>query len=52
MTQSNPRLALSVLRAAADLPSDGRLLEQRPWGARDFYVEDPDGHILCFSEAV
>ncbi len=27
-------------------------LEQRPWGQRDFYVEDPDGHILCFSEAV
>jgi catechol 2,3-dioxygenase-like lactoylglutathione lyase family enzyme len=27
-------------------------LEQRPWGARDFYVEDPDGYILCFSEVV
>src|SRR2546429_45647 len=27
-------------------------LEQRPWGARDFYVQDPDGYILCFSEAV
>ena len=27
-------------------------LEQRPWGQRDFYVEDPDGYILCFSEAV
>ena len=27
-------------------------LEQRPWGVRDFYVEDPDGYILCFSEAV
>ena len=26
-------------------------LEQRPWGARDFYVEDPDGYVLCFSEA-
>jgi catechol 2,3-dioxygenase-like lactoylglutathione lyase family enzyme len=26
-------------------------LEKRPWGARDFYVEDPDGYILCFSEA-
>jgi catechol 2,3-dioxygenase-like lactoylglutathione lyase family enzyme len=25
-------------------------LGQRPWGARDFYVEDPDGYILCFSE--
>ena len=28
-----------------------RAPEQRPWGARDFYVEDPDGYILCFSEA-
>jgi uncharacterized glyoxalase superfamily protein PhnB len=27
-------------------------LETRPWGTRDFYVEDPDGYILCFSEAV
>jgi catechol 2,3-dioxygenase-like lactoylglutathione lyase family enzyme len=26
-------------------------LEQRPWGTRDFYVEDPDGYILCFSES-
>ncbi|HEY7612200.1 MAG TPA: VOC family protein [Gemmatimonadales bacterium] len=26
-------------------------LEARPWGTRDFYVEDPDGYILCFSEA-
>ena len=27
-----------------------RPLEQRPWGVRDFYVEDSDGYILCFSE--
>ena len=27
-------------------------LEQRPWGQLDFYVEDQDGYILCFSEAV
>ena len=26
-------------------------LEQRPWGQLDFHVEDPDGYILCFSEA-
>ena len=26
-------------------------LEQRPWSCKDFYVEDPDGYILCFSEA-
>ncbi|MEM7411963.1 MAG: VOC family protein [Myxococcota bacterium] len=25
-------------------------LETRPWGVRDFYVEDPDSYILCFSE--
>lgn len=25
-------------------------LEERPWGMLDFYVEDPDGYILCFSE--
>ena len=25
-------------------------LETRPWGALDFYVEDLDGYILCFSE--
>ena len=25
-------------------------LEERPWGCLDFYVEDPDGYILCFSE--
>ena len=29
-----------------------RPLERRPWGTRDFHVEDPDGYILCFSEAV
>ncbi len=27
-----------------------RALETRPWGMRDFYVEDPDGYILCFGE--
>jgi catechol 2,3-dioxygenase-like lactoylglutathione lyase family enzyme len=27
-----------------------RPLEKRPWGALDFYVEDPDGYVLCFSE--
>src|SRR5262245_40007335 len=25
-------------------------LEERPWGTRDFYVEDPDGYVLCFAE--
>jgi len=27
-----------------------RPLEQRPWACLDFYVEDPDGYVLCFSE--
>lgn len=26
-------------------------LGDRPWKCRDFYVEDADGYILCFSEA-
>jgi catechol 2,3-dioxygenase-like lactoylglutathione lyase family enzyme len=25
-------------------------LENRQWGCQDFYVEDPDGYVLCFSE--
>ena len=25
-------------------------LEERPWACVDFYVEDIDGYILCFSE--
>jgi catechol 2,3-dioxygenase-like lactoylglutathione lyase family enzyme len=25
-------------------------LEERPWACVDFYVADPDGYILCFSE--
>ena len=25
-----------------------RPLEERPWACLDFYVEDPDGYILCF----
>ncbi len=25
-------------------------LGERPWGMVDFYVEDPDGYILCFAE--
>lgn len=24
--------------------------EERPWGCVDFYVADPDGYVLCFSE--
>ena len=29
-----------------------RALEDRPWSCRDFYVQDPDGYILCFSELI
>ncbi len=25
-------------------------IEEHPWACLDFYVEDPDGYILCFSE--
>ncbi len=25
-------------------------LEERPWACKDFYVDDGDGYILCFSE--
>ena len=25
-------------------------LEERPWSCLDFYVEDLDGYVLCFSE--
>ena len=25
-------------------------LEEQPWSCREFYVEDLDGYILCFSE--
>ena len=29
-----------------------RPLEERPWKCLDFYVEDSDGYILCFSEQI
>jgi catechol 2,3-dioxygenase-like lactoylglutathione lyase family enzyme len=48
---------ISVAGVAAlydDLRSRGALiikpLETRPWSCVDFYVEDADGYILCFSE--
>ncbi|HET9030509.1 MAG TPA: VOC family protein [Candidatus Aquilonibacter sp.] len=25
-------------------------LQEQRWGTRDFYVRDPEGYILCFSE--
>ena len=27
-----------------------KALGERPWSCIDFYVEDPDGYVLCFSE--
>ena len=48
---------IAVIDAAAlhdELTTRGafitRPLGERPWSCRDFYVEDPDGYILCFSE--
>ena len=39
-----------------ELRSRGALItkppEARPWSCIDFYVEDPDGYILCFSEPI
>jgi catechol 2,3-dioxygenase-like lactoylglutathione lyase family enzyme len=48
-------IAISGIRGLfSELESRGaeviRPLEQRPWACLDFYVEDPDGYILCFSE--
>jgi catechol 2,3-dioxygenase-like lactoylglutathione lyase family enzyme len=48
-------IAVSGIRGLfSELESRGaeviRPLEQRPWACLDFYVEDPDGYILCFSE--
>ena len=48
---------ISVTGVAAlhdELRSRGALIikpvETRPWSCIDFYVEDADGYILCFSE--
>ncbi len=48
---------VAVTGAAAvydELQSRGALitkpLEAQPWACLDFYVEDPDGSILCFSQ--
>ena len=48
---------IGVTDAAAlheELRSRGALitrpLEAQPWSCIDFYVEDPDGYILCFSQ--
>jgi uncharacterized glyoxalase superfamily protein PhnB len=50
---------IGVLGAAAlhdELQSRGAIITKplgdRPWSCRDFYVEDHDGYILCFSEPV
>jgi catechol 2,3-dioxygenase-like lactoylglutathione lyase family enzyme len=50
-------VSIAVVNAAAlhdELRTRGanitKPLEDRPWSCRDFYVEDPDGYILCFSE--
>jgi len=25
-------------------------LDRTPWGTKDFYLEDPEGHIIAFGE--
>lgn len=35
-------------RCAANGVTIIKPLTETPWGTRDFYVEDPDGHIICF----
>lgn len=44
-----------VITLHDELTSRGALitkpLEERPWSCKDFYVEDSDGYILCFSES-
>lgn len=27
-------------------------IQERPWSCVDFYVEDADGYVLCFSESI
>ncbi|MFZ3229991.1 MAG: VOC family protein [Pseudobdellovibrio sp.] len=45
---SNPELAfMRALEAGAKLLSP---IEQRNWGARAGYLEDPDGHVIAFSD--
>ena len=29
-----------------------RTIQERPWACVDFYVEDRDGYVLCFSEQI
>jgi catechol 2,3-dioxygenase-like lactoylglutathione lyase family enzyme len=45
-----------VTKLHDELRSRGALitkpLEARPWSCIDFYVEDPDGYLLCFSEPI
>ena len=38
--------SLQTVRLTGIAPS----LEARPWSCLDFYVEDLDGYVLCFSE--
>jgi catechol 2,3-dioxygenase-like lactoylglutathione lyase family enzyme len=50
-------ISVSGIRALfSELKARGALVtkpvEERPWGCLDFYVEDPDGYILCFSEQI
>jgi uncharacterized glyoxalase superfamily protein PhnB len=35
-------------RCAANGATIIKPLTETPWGTKDFYVEDPDGYIVCF----
>jgi uncharacterized glyoxalase superfamily protein PhnB len=48
MAVSNATALYDELRSRGAVVT--RPLEDRPWSCRDFYVQDPDGYILCFSE--
>jgi uncharacterized glyoxalase superfamily protein PhnB len=48
MAVSNAAALYDELRSRGAVVT--RPLEDRPWSCRDFYVQDPDGYILCFSE--
>jgi catechol 2,3-dioxygenase-like lactoylglutathione lyase family enzyme len=35
-------------RCVANGVAIGKPIEPTAWGTKDFYVEDPDGYIICF----
>lgn len=47
---------LGIERLYEELTANGariiRELETQPWACKEFYVEDIDGHVLCFGEQI